>query len=63
MDAGGSCTIHPFLQSGFGVKEFKKKYGIRYKSREGLVLIIGYPKIKYSRGIRRTFANVDFYKK
>jgi len=60
----GTCmlgAIHPFLQSGFGVKEFKKKYGIRYKSREGLVLIIGYPRIKYSRGIRRTFANVDFF--
>jgi ferredoxin len=60
----GTCmlgAIHPFLQSGFGVKGFKKKYGIRYKSREGLVLIIGYPRIKYSRGIRRTFANVDFY--
>ncbi len=60
----GTCmlgAIHPFIQSGFGVKEFKSKYGIRYKSREGLVLIMGYPKVKYSRGIRRTFANVDFF--
>jgi len=60
----GSCmlgAIHPFLQFGFGVKEFRNKYNIRFKSREGLVLIVGYPKVKYARGIRRTFANVDFY--
>jgi nitroreductase/NAD-dependent dihydropyrimidine dehydrogenase PreA subunit len=60
----GSCmlgAIHPFLQSGFGVKAFREKYNIRFKSREGLVLIVGYPKVKYSRGIRRSFANVDFY--
>jgi ferredoxin len=59
----GSCmlgAIHPFLQSGFGVKAFRDKYNIRFKSKEGLVLIVGYPKVKYSRGIRRTFANVDF---
>jgi ferredoxin len=59
----GSCmlgAIHPFLQSGFGVKAFKDKYNIRYKSREGLVLIIGYPRVKYSQGIRRSFANVDY---
>ena len=60
----GSCmlgAIHHFLQSGFGVKEFRNKYKIRFKSREGLVLIVGYPKVKYARGVKRTFANVDFY--
>ena len=60
----GTCmlgAIHPFLQSGFGVRQFKARYGIRYKSREGLVLIIGYPKVKYAKGVRRTFANVDFF--
>jgi len=59
----GSCmlgAIHPFLQSGFGVKEFRNKYKIRFKSREGLVLIVGYPRVKYTKGIRRSFANVDF---
>lgn len=59
----GTCmlgAVHPFLQSGFGVKEFRTKYKIRYKSREGLVLIVGYPKMKYSRGIKRSFANVDY---
>jgi len=60
----GTCmlgAIHPFLQSGFGVKEFRNKYGIRFKSREGLVLIVGYPKVKYIKGVNRTFANVDFF--
>jgi nitroreductase/ferredoxin len=60
----GTCmlgAIHPFLQSGFGVKEFKSKYGIRYKSREGLVLIVGYPGVKYTKGVKRTFANVNYY--
>jgi ferredoxin len=59
----GSCmlgAIHPFLQSGFGVSTFRKKYNIRYQSREGLVLIVGYPKVKYAKGIRRSFANVDY---
>jgi nitroreductase/NAD-dependent dihydropyrimidine dehydrogenase PreA subunit len=59
----GSCmlgAIHPFLQSGFGVSSFRKKYNIRYKSREGLVLIFGYPAVKYHKGIQRSFANVDF---
>jgi nitroreductase len=60
----GTCmlgAVHPFIQSGFGVKEFRNKYNIRFKSREGLVLILGYPAVKYTKGVRRTFANVDFY--
>ena len=59
----GTCmlgAIHPFLQFGFGVKAFRNKYNIRFKSREGLVLIVGYPKVKYARGVRRSFANIDF---
>ena len=59
----GSCmlgAIHPFIQFGSGAKEFRDKYKIRFKSREGLVLIVGFPKVKYARGVRRTFANVDF---
>jgi len=60
----GSCmlgAIHPFIQFGSGAKEFRDKYKIRFKSREGLVLIVGYPKVKYTRGVKRTFANVDFF--
>ena len=60
----GTCmlgAIHPFIQSGGAAKKFREKQGIRFKSREGLFLIIGYPKVKYQNGIRRTFANVDHY--
>lgn len=58
----GTCMlggIHPFIQSGGAAKKFREKYGIRFKSREGLFLIIGYPRVKYKYGINRTFANVD----
>jgi ferredoxin len=58
----GTCMlggIHPFIQSGGAAKKFREKQGIRFKSREGLFLIIGYPKYKYQHGINRTFANVD----
>lgn len=61
----GSCmlgAIHPFIQSGKAAKKFREKWGIRYKSKEGLFLIIGYPKVSYDQGIRRTFANVDVLK-
>ena len=59
----GTCmlgAIHPFLQNGSVAAKFRTKYDIRFKSREGLVLILGYPKVKYERGIRRSFANVDY---
>jgi ferredoxin len=59
----GTCmlgAIHPFIQSGKAAKKFREKQGIRFKSREGLFLIVGYPKVKYQQGIKRTFANVDF---
>jgi ferredoxin len=58
----GTCMlggIHPFIQSGGAAKKFREKQGIRFKSREGLFLIIGYPRVKYQHGIKRTFANVD----
>lgn len=58
----GSCmlgAIHPFIQFGKGSSKFREKYNIQFKSREGLVLIVGYPDVKYKHGIRRTFANVD----
>jgi ferredoxin len=58
----GTCmlgAIHPFIQSGGAAKKFREKHGIRFKSKEGLFLIVGYPKVKYRKGIRRTFANID----
>jgi len=58
----GTCmlgAIHPFIQSGGAAKKFREKHNIRFKSKEGLFLIVGYPKVKFHLGIRRTFANVD----
>lgn len=60
----GSCMlggIHPMIQHGKKAVALRKKYGIKYTSREGLVIVFGYPKLKYNKGIRRTFAGVDFY--
>lgn len=59
----GTCMlggVHPFIQSGGAASKFRKEHGIRYKSREGLILIIGYPAVRYKMGINRTFANIDF---
>ncbi len=59
----GTCMIggiHPFIQYGKKSKKFREKYGIKFQSREGLFVLFGYPKIKYAKGIRRTFASVDF---
>lgn len=59
----GTCMIggvHPFIQSGKAAEKFRQKYGIRYKSKEGLMVIVGYPRVKYRKGITRTFANIDF---
>lgn len=59
----GTCMIggvHPFIQSGKAAENFRQKYGIRYKSREGLIVIIGYPRVKYHQGLNRSFANIDY---
>ncbi len=59
----GTCmlgAIHPFLQSG-AARRLRKKYGIRYKSREGIFVIFGYPAVQYHKGIRRTFASVTIW--
>ena len=58
----GSCMIggvHPFIQNGRKAKKFRQKHGIKYKSREGLIVIVGYPRVKYRQGIRRTFASIE----
>lgn len=57
----GTCmlgAIHPLIQSGRSAEKFRRAHGIKHKSREGLFVIMGYPKVCYSRGIRRTFASV-----
>jgi ferredoxin len=58
----GTCmlgAIHPFLQSGSTARKFRAKFGIRFKSREGLFVIMGYPRFHFKKGIRRTFASID----
>jgi len=58
----GTCMlggIHPLVQNGSKAKKLREKYGIKYKSREGLFVIFGYPGVKYHKGIRRTFASVS----
>ena len=59
----GTCmlgAIHPLIQNGKAAQKFRQKYGIHYKSREGLFVIIGYPKVEYKKGIHRTFASIDY---
>lgn len=59
----GTCmlgAVHPFLQNS-GARKLREKYGIKHKSREGLLVIFGYPAVRYHKGIRRTFASVTTY--
>lgn len=61
----GTCmlgAIHPLIQNGKKAKRLREKYGIKYPSREGVFVIFGHPKPKYLKGIRRSFASVDFVK-
>jgi len=58
----GTCmlgAVHPFIQNGKTAAKFRKKHGIRCKSREGIFLIMGYPKAEFLKGIRRTFVSVN----
>jgi ferredoxin len=57
----GTCmlgAVHPFIQSGRKAAKFRKRHNIKYKSREGLFVIFGYPAVRYKKGIKRTFASV-----
>lgn len=59
----GTCMIggvHPFIQHGPAAEKFRIKYGIRHKNRSGLIVVMGFPKITFKRGINRTFAHEDF---
>jgi hypothetical protein len=58
----GTCmlgAIHPLIQNGKKAEKLRSKYGIKYKSREGIFVIFGYSSVKYSKGIGRTFASVN----
>lgn len=56
----GTCmlgAVHPLIQNGTKAKKFREKYNIEYPSKEGLIVIFGYPSVKFKKGIRRTFAS------
>jgi nitroreductase/Pyruvate/2-oxoacid:ferredoxin oxidoreductase delta subunit len=55
----GTCmigSIHPFIRRRR--IPLKKKYKISSNNKNGIFLIIGYPKVKYHKGIKRTFARI-----
>ena len=59
----GTCmlgAIHPLIQNGSRAKKIRRKYGIKYTSREGLFVIFGYPKMIYKKGIGRSLASITF---
>lgn len=56
----GSCmigSIGPFLKHTG--KAFKKKYNLPENLRDSLFVIMGYPKYKFRKTIKRSFASVD----
>lgn len=60
----GTCMLggfHPLIQNGRAARSFRERQGIRYPSREGLIVIMGYPRVVYQRGIRRSLAAIDRY--
>ncbi|MBL7968061.1 MAG: nitroreductase family protein [Prolixibacteraceae bacterium] len=57
----GSCmigSIHPVIQ--YGARKLKRKWKLQPKSPTGIVVIFGYPKFKYTSGIKRSFAEVSY---
>lgn len=57
----GTCMLgamHPFIQHGKKARLFREKWGIKYASREGLVVIFGYSNVHYRQGVKRTFADI-----
>ena len=56
----GCCmigSIAPFLKR---MKKLKSKYSIPAGSKDGIFLIFGYPKYKYHKAIKRSFAKVRY---
>ena len=58
----GTCCIglvHPMVQNGKEAAKFREKYGIKHKSKSGIMVIFGYPSLSYQKGIKRSFASVS----
>ncbi len=59
----GTCmlgAVHPFIQNGRKAKIFREAHNIKGKSKEGLFVAFGYHKSHYTKGVRRTFASIEF---
>ena len=57
----GTCMIGMISQPLKGNKKLQKKYGIPSKHSPGIMVIFGYPAMKYKRAIKRRFARVNYY--
>lgn len=56
----GSCiigTVPPALQ---GDKKLKAKWGVPADHQPSIAMILGYPAVKYSRGVHRKFASIKY---
>ena len=56
----GTCMIGavpPLLKHA---RQLRKKYPIRPDMKQGLMVLFGYPAVQYVRGVRRSFAHVDY---
>jgi len=56
----GTCmigSVGPFLKRTG--KDFKAKYNLPQRLNDSLMLIVGYQKYKFRKGIRRTFAQIE----
>lgn len=62
----GTCmvgAIHPLIQNGKKAAKFRAENGIKFKSREGLFVLVGYSKVHYHKSIKRDFASINYYNK
>lgn len=58
----GSCMLGtPNVMLNIFGRKIKKKYGIPLKNKNGIMVVFGYPNIKYSFALKRRFSNVKFY--
>jgi len=59
----GTCmigTVGPFMKYK---SKINGKYGIPTDNNHGIMVIFGYPRIKYTRGIKRTLAKIDYVRR
>lgn len=57
----GACmigSVGPFLKNTG--KDFKKKYGLPSKMRDSIIVIFGYPHVKFNKTVKRSFESVHY---